>query len=481
MSTFEMNNAINAALNIKKVLRVAFYIRVSTSEQVSRENSLPAQKLALDEWCKKNNAVCVGVYADEGKTAAKEIRKRKEIHRMLKDVREGNIDLVVFTRFDRFTRNPEEYFKMMETMNAAGVQWKAIMQPELDLNTDMGQTLILFYLGMGKQEISNISERIKATAAVRVQKGSPITGSHSMPISHTIGFDEHGHKRVIRDPEKEPLVWEYIRHYELTHSHKKAMMHCNDMFGLSISYNSYKTMMKSTMMYGHFRGVDNYCPGYVTKERFDKWQETTKKNVRARSNNQTYIFSQMCKCGVCGHSMSGNSVTTLKGKNRYYYYRCNTATKDRRCKMLNGISEIELEEYMLSRIKSEIEHYISESEANAKKPVARPKVDVVKKLEKELERLNYQFRKERITVEEYDREYEDLVKRINEARARQVAIENPVQKDFTALRKIMEMDIESSYKTFTRDEKLAFWRGIMSGIIKEIKVNEDKTIELVFF
>lgn len=474
MSTFDMNNAIDAALNMKKVLRVAFYIRVSTSEQVSRENSLPAQKLALDEWCAKNNAVCVGVYADEGKTAAKEIRKRKEIHRMLKDVREGNIDLVIFTRFDRFTRNPEEYFKMMETMNAAGVQWKAIMQPELDLNTDMGQTLILFYLGMGKQEISNISERIKATAAVRIQKGAPIVGSHSMPLGFIIGEDERGNKIVVHDSEMEPVLWEYINHFELTHSHRKSMMHCNDMFGLNISYNSYRNMMHSTMMYGHFRGVDNYCTGYVTKERFDSWQEMTKKNVRRKENNRTYIFSQMCKCAACGGAMSGNSSSPYG--TTYYYYRCNTAVRDRRCNFLSGISEIELEKQALVQLKPKIERYIADCEAEAAKPVARPKVDVVKKLEKELERVNYQFRKERISVEEYDKAYEDLVKRINEARARQVAAENPVQKDFTALRKILETDVNSLYKKLTREKKLAFWRAA----VKEIEVKEDKTIELKF-
>ena len=48
MTTFQMNNMIDNALNPKKVLRVAYYIRVSTAEQVSKENSLPAQKAALD-------------------------------------------------------------------------------------------------------------------------------------------------------------------------------------------------------------------------------------------------------------------------------------------------------------------------------------------------------------------------------------------------------------------------------------------------
>lgn len=459
----------------KKVLRVAFYIRVSTSEQVSKENSLPAQKIALEQWCEKNNAVCVGLYADEGKTAAKEIRKRKEIHRLLSDVRDGKIDLVAFTRFDRFTRNPEEYFKMMETLNSAGVQWKAINQPELDLNTDMGQTLILFYLGMGRQEIANISERIKATSAVRIQKGSPVTGAQCFPFGFTIGMDDRGNKIVIRDPEQEPVVWEYIHHYELKQSHRLAMEHCNNMFGLSIGYNSYRNMMKNTLMYGHYKGVDDYCKGYVTKERFERWKAMNSKNIRVGQKRNTYIFTQLCRCSECGHRMSG-TTSHPRPNDVYYYYKCNFARIDKQCSFKHGFPEIELEAKLLERIKPEIERYIDECEVEDAQPVVRPKVDIVKKLEKELDRLNLQFRKDRISEEEYDTEYEALVKKINDARAKEAAIANPVKRDLAPLREFLQQDIKSIYSTFTREEKRTFWRGI----IDNITLHPDKTIDLKF-
>lgn len=466
MTIFQTNN---------KVLRVAFYIRVSTSEQVSKENSLPAQKIALEQWCEKNNAVCVGLYADEGKTAAKEIRKRKEIHRLLADVRDGKIDLVVFTRFDRFTRNPEEYFKMMETMNAAGVQWKAVMQPELDLNTDMGQTLILFYLGMGRQEIANISERIKATVSVRIQKGAPITGAQCLPLGFTIGLDDRSNKIVIRDPEQEPVVWEYIHHYELTQSHRLAMEHCNNMFGVSVGYNSYRNMMKNTLMYGHYKGVDDYCKGYVTKERFDSWTVMNSKNIRVGKNRKTYIYSQLCICGECHRRMTGTVIKSPRGE-IYYYYRCNHAKIDRKCNHLSVFSEKQIEDFLVERIKPEIERYITECEVEEAKPIVRPKDDVVKKLEKELDRLNYQYRKDRISEEEYDTEYEALVKKINDARAREAAIANPVQRDLAPLREFLQQDIQGIYSTLTREEKRTFWRAI----IDTITLYPEKKIELKF-
>lgn len=461
-----MNNMIDAALNPKKVLRVAYYIRVSTAEQVSKENSLPAQKAALDAWTEKQGAKCVGLYADEGKTAAKQIRKRKEIHRLLQDIRDDKIDLVIFTRFDRFTRNPEEYFKMMETLNEKGVQWKAIAQPELDLNTDMGQTLILFYLGMGRQEIANISERIKATAAVRIQKGSPITGAHNMPISHTISMDERGQKRVIRDPETEPLVWAYIEHYEQHHSKRAACIYVNDLFGVEHDYKRYSRMMKSTFMYGYYKGNDQYCEPYVTKERWEKWNEINEKNIwhRKSDENELYIFTQLCVCSCCGRRMSGSK--TCPGGKMYYYYRCTNNSLGGTCTQKTKGNEAKIEKYLLEQIKPEIEKYIAEYELTMAEPVQRPKVDKVKKLEQELERVNYQFQKNRITIEKYDEQYEDLAKRISVARAEADAAEKPPEvKDLTPLKEFLKMDILSIYPTLGREEKRTLWRSVIDRII----------------
>lgn len=467
-----MNNDMLSMLKVGKILRVAFYIRVSTAEQVSKENSLPAQQKALEEWAEANGAKCAGVYADEGKTAAKQIRKRKEIHRMLQDIRDDKIDLVIFTRFDRFTRNPEEYFKMMETFNEKGIQWKAINQPELDLNTDMGQTLILFYLGMGRQEIANISERIKATAAVRIQKGSPITGAQCLPLSHTIGTDENGNKIVIKDPDTEAIVWSYINHYEQHHSKRAAALYVNDLFGVEYGYRVYDTAIKSTMMYGHYKGNDHYCDAYVDKARWESWQNINKKNIwhRGSDEDRVYIFTGLVICKCCGRKMAGTNSYVKRYDRRYFYYRCNKAAVSGLCERKRTISEIAIEEYLLKQIKPEIEKYIAEYEVKIAQPVQpRPKVDKVKKLEQELERVNFMFQKNRITIEKYDQQYEDLVKKISEARAEENAVEKvPEERDLEPLREFLKMDIMKIYPTLSREEKRMLWRSVVSKIVVSI-------------
>ena len=468
-------NVIEQHKEMQRVIRVAFYIRVSTSEQVSKENSLPAQKLALEKYAQENGMKIVGLYADEGKTAAKQIKKRKAIHEMLADIRDGKIDLVIFTRFDRFTRNPAEYYKMMETFDAAGVQWRATMQPELDLNTSMGQTLILFYLGIGQQEIANISERIIATAQVRIQKGSPITGAQCLPFTHTIGVNDRGDKIVILDQEQLPGFWAYIDHFELNHSKRAAMIYANEMTGQKRMYKTYENAMKNTLMYGHYKGTDDYCEALVTKERWESWQKIGQKNVRKRESNRTYIFSQLCICPECNTRMTGHYGRS-RGK-EYFYQRCNKASQHALCTNRRKQSETKLEDYMLERIKPEIERYIAEYEIAQKEPVKKPSnADKIKKLEKRLERVNYQFEEDRISQKEYDQKYKAIVEEMATLRDQDEA-PAITERDLEPLRAFLSLDLDTVYKSLTRDEKRALWRSVVS----EIYIYPDGKIDPRFF
>lgn len=472
-----MNKVLEEYKQSRKVIRVAFYIRVSTSEQVSKENSLPAQKLALEAAAKEYGLKVVGLYADEGKTAAKQIKRRKAIHEMLADINAGKIDLVIFTKFDRFTRNPEEYYKVMETFNAAGTKWIATAQPELDLNTPIGHTLILFYLGMNQQEIANISERIIATVHVRIQKGAPITGAQCLPFTHTIVKNDRGDKIVAPDPEQLLGFWAYVEHFELHHSKRAAMIHANEMSGQRRMYKTYANAMKNTLMYGHYKGVDNYCTPLVSKERWESWQKIGLKNVRKRETNRSYIFSQLCVCPVCNTRMTGHYSYSRARKVEYRYYRCNKANQHALCSNSRSINEVKLENYMLETIKPEIERYIAEYEIAQKQPVKKPSnADKIKKLEKRLQRVNYQYEEDRISQEEYDRKYTALVEEMAALRSEEEAPET-TERDLEPLRAFLSLDLDEVYKSLTVEEKRALWRPVVSTIY----IHPDGKIDPRFF
>ena len=114
------------ALSRDYVLRVALYIRVSTEEQALFGGSLIAQEEALLEYAKENNMRVVKIYRDEGISGGKPIFKRPALSEMLEDVKAGKIDLILFTKLDRYFRNVREYFKAQEILDNNKCAWKAI-------------------------------------------------------------------------------------------------------------------------------------------------------------------------------------------------------------------------------------------------------------------------------------------------------------------------------------------------------------------
>ena len=82
---------------MEKIERCAIYIRVSTAEQQMHGKSLQAQKEFLTNYANEHGMQIVDVYADEGKTARKELKKRKEIHRLITDVKISEIDVISLT------------------------------------------------------------------------------------------------------------------------------------------------------------------------------------------------------------------------------------------------------------------------------------------------------------------------------------------------------------------------------------------------
>ena len=105
-----------------KVERCAIYIRVSTTEQMMHGKSLEAQKEYLTNYAREHNMAIVGIYADEGKTARKELKKRKAIHSLIKDVEAGKIDVIIFWRIDRWFRNLSDFYKVQDILDSHNVR-----------------------------------------------------------------------------------------------------------------------------------------------------------------------------------------------------------------------------------------------------------------------------------------------------------------------------------------------------------------------
>ena len=114
-------------------------MRVSTVMQATEGDSLPAQREALLGYIHAHSdMVLVGEYMDDGISGQK-YEERDELQRMLADVREGKIDLILVTKLDRLYRSIRHYLNLQDTLDKCGVGWTAIWEPIYDTTTPQGK------------------------------------------------------------------------------------------------------------------------------------------------------------------------------------------------------------------------------------------------------------------------------------------------------------------------------------------------------
>ena len=106
------------------MLRAGLYIRVSTEEQVLHGYSLDAQREALTKYAQEHSYYIVDYYVDEGLSARKSYTKRGEFMRMLNDVKNNRLDLILIIKLDRWFRSVKDYYKVQEILEAHHVDWK---------------------------------------------------------------------------------------------------------------------------------------------------------------------------------------------------------------------------------------------------------------------------------------------------------------------------------------------------------------------
>ena len=141
------------------------------------------------------------------------------------------------------------------------------------------------------------------------------------------------------------------------------------------------------------------------------------------------------------------------------------------CSNQRSISHGTLEKYLLQNIKHRAEERIKKvAEEQKKRPDNRKKIAT---LEKKLERLKDLYVEGLIEIKEYKKDRETYLAEIESLSAEPSAPEP----DLTTAKKILEMDIESSYAMLASNEdKRYFWRSIL----KEIRFGKDRNIEVVF-
>lgn len=460
----------------RNVLRCAIYIRVSTAEQRIEGWSLQAQEAGLRAEAERRGWKVVGVYADEGKTARKRLKDRKEIHRLMADVQAGLIDVIIFKELDRWFRSVSDFYKIQDILDAHGVEWVSQQQPGLEMKTKEGRLQVNVLLSVGQNETDATSDRIKYTNKyLRKQKrwtGPP----RCLPRCYTVDED----KRVILDesPGRAEYVRSLVDNFFRYGAIQRAMKEANELHPPGMHYNNVVSLLRNPMLYGEYHEVEDFVEKpLMTKKEWDRMQSLMVRNARD-TERQLYIFAGLITCGCCDLKMAGTHTTkTTKksGEQDYKYYRCRRAKVQATCTNKASYNEAKLEQDLMEYVKKAVADKIVEVKAVKAKPKTKRRKSNRESIEKQLDKLeDLYISDDRMTKEKYEAKKAAILAKLIEDTEPEEKL--PELADLEKIQSLFDSGIEVLYKTFTPEERREFWRGILT----EIKVEGYKVVDVDF-
>jgi len=178
-------------------LRCAIYTRKSSEEGLEQDfNSLDAQREACAAYITSQKhegwSMEKARYDDGGVSGG--TMERPALRRLLADISEGRIDVVVVYKVDRLTRSLSDFARIVDIFDAGGVSFVSVTQ-QFNTTSSMGRLTLNVLLSFAQFEREVTAERIRDKIAASKKKGMWMGGN--VPL----GYDAKERKLVINETE----------------------------------------------------------------------------------------------------------------------------------------------------------------------------------------------------------------------------------------------------------------------------------------
>lgn len=461
--------------NIKNV---AIYCRVSTDEQKKFGLSVQDQKNSLTRYCKENKLKIYDYYIDEGVSAGT-ISKRKEFVRLLHNL--DNIDLILFTKLDRFSRNVRDANNLLVELEKHHCSFRAIDEDDIDTSTSDGKFIFNLKVNLAEHERNKDSERINRVNNYKYKTARTVCSGAKI-----FGYDISKDKRLIPNEVEAKQLNELYDFYIQTNRLNATVRWFNANVKKR-SRESVRLYLTNTAYIGKYRHIrkktkeeeiiEGFSPAIIPEDKFNKVQEMLKINVKEYTkavgketgNKTDYIFSGMLYC-KCGKKLSGKHS---KGK---HYYVCKREQVNL-CDNRLHISEYNLENYILNNIQRLIEEEINRNDVENILSLTDNKNELANKRNKiknTLDKLTNLYLDDSIDIDLYKKKYTELKQELDSIDKNISSVSN--NKDFTRLKEFMNSNWLSIYNTLENKEK----RELLFSVIDKIVFNSKEDFKVIF-
>ncbi len=313
------------------------YVRVSTDEQAEKGYSQRNQEEVLRRYCEIKSIQVGRVYYEDH--SAKTF-KRPVWNNLLVDLRKyrGQADLVLFTKWDRFSRNAGDAYHMLNVLGRFGIEAQAIEQP-LDLDIPENKMMLAFYLAAPEVENDRRSLNIFHGTRRAKKEGRWVA---TAPVGYANLSHENGKKYIgFREPQATAMreAFEELAkgRYTVTQVFRQAKEK-----GITCGYKNFWNIIRNPVYCGKilipkYKDEDEYFvngqhEALISEGLFYEVQEfldgkKKKKGTKIVSFDELPLRGFL-DCPKCSRKLTGSASKGQAGA-YYYYYHCSAICKVR--------------------------------------------------------------------------------------------------------------------------------------------------------
>lgn len=307
--------------------KAIIYVRVSTDEQAEKGYSLQHQEERIRNYCLHQNIEVVGFYKEDHSAKSFNRPAFTTLLALLK--KNKNVaSLLLFLKWDRFSRNAGDAYGMINQLNKLGVEPQAIEQP-LDLDIPENKIMLAFYLA--SPEVENDRRALNVIAGTRRanREGRFTTVA---PKGYRNTRNEFNRPIIVPSDDAEMVHWVFQTVSEGIHNTKDVWREAK-LKGLKIGRSNIFNLLRNPVYMGKI-----FLPAYkdeeamlikgihepiISEQLYYEVQDVLngkKRKTACWSGKDELPLRGFLYCSKCGAKLTGSGSKGNGGV--YFYYHC---------------------------------------------------------------------------------------------------------------------------------------------------------------
>ncbi len=318
---------------------VDLYIRVSTDEQADKGFSQRDQEERLRRYCEiKGYQIREVFIEDHSAKTFKRPQWQKYLGHLRKLKKSKSSALVIFTKWDRFSRNAGDAYQMINTLRSFGVTPEAIEQP-LDLSIPENKIMLAFYLAA--PEVENDRRALNVFHGMRrARKEGRYMGTAPVGYVNKISEDKKKYiaihegegpllkwafEKIVENNFNTEQIWKLVR--ERTKGKKYRFSKNNFWFAIRNPLYCGKIFVPPYKDEKGFFALGQHEP-LISEKIFNEVQrilDGRKRPIKTKVVSMENLpLRGFIKCPNCERMLTGSASKSRLGR-YYYYYHCSSA------------------------------------------------------------------------------------------------------------------------------------------------------------